>query len=105
MTQLTEKYSARRRRINASHSISEEELQQRRVETEELDRRGSQYLDLIYTRLLKTHYNWCVAIEVDSGYYLLDSNWENLIRRVKIYCPKGKLMMYGINETRTCGQI
>lgn len=105
MTHLTEKRFARRSRIFAQNLISPEQLQQRRVEAEELDKRGSQYFDKIYARLLKTYPNWCIAIEVDSGYYLLDSDWENLIRRVNIYCPKGKLMMYGINETRTCGQI
>lgn len=104
-TLSTKKSSTRRSRIFAKSPISPEQLQQRRIEAEELDQRCSQYFDKIYARLGKTHYNWYVAIEIDSGYYLLDSDWESLIRRVNIYCPKGKLMMYGLNETQTCGQI
>lgn len=90
ITLPSEKPLTRRSRIFAQNPISPEQLQQHRVEAEELDRRGSKYFDKIYTRLGKTHYNWCVAIEIDSGYYLLDSDWENLIRRINIYCPQGK---------------
>ncbi|MGL4499310.1 MAG: hypothetical protein ACRC78_23245 [Planktothrix sp.] len=106
MAPLVAKRTARAMsRIFDFDSFTPEEINRRESEKKELDQRCYKHFEKIRNRLLETHYNWCVAIEPESGYYLLDSNWERLVWRVKIYCPKSQLMLYGINETGTCGQI
>lgn len=105
MTPITLKRSTRRGRIFDFDTLTPEELNRREAQKQELDQRCYWYFDKIRSRLIDTHYNWCIAIEPESGYYLIDSNWESLVWKVKIYCPKSQLMIYGINETGTCGQL
>ncbi|MEA5495829.1 hypothetical protein VB834_24420 [Limnoraphis robusta Tam1] len=106
MTPLTLKQKARRRgRIFDFDPLTPQEIQQWEKEKEKLDEQCYRHFEKIRSRLIETHYNWCVAVEPESGYYLLDKDWENLILRIKIYCPKSHLMIYGINETGTCGRI
>ncbi len=105
MAYLALKRSVRRGRIFDFDTLTPQEVNRREAQREELDTRCYQHFKKIRSRLIHSHYNWCVAVEPESGYYLLDSDWESLVWKVKIYCPKSKLMIYGINETGTCGKL
>jgi hypothetical protein len=105
MAHLALKRSVRRGRIFDFDTLTPQEVNRREVQREELDTRCYQHFEKIRSRLIHSHYNWCVAVEPESGYYLLDSDWETLVWKVKIYCPKSQLMIYGINETGTCGKL
>lgn len=65
----------------------------------------SKYEQKIRPRLIETYYNWFIAIEPESGYYLLDYDLKNLMKRIMIYCPTSQLVTYRINETGACGKI
>ncbi len=105
MTQLVIKRQVRRGRIFDTTPLTPEEINNWRQEGEELHQSCYPVFEKLRSRLISTHYNWFIAIASEGGYYLLDPNFQNLMHRIKIYCPQGKLMTFRINETGICGQI
>ncbi len=56
---------------------------------------------------MKHYYNWFIAIEPESGEYLIDPKLMKLIERVQEkYGDKNvKLTAFRLNETGSCGRI
>lgn len=104
LTDIDPKHPATRR-IFSVNRLSPQEIECRRQAKRQLNLRCRSHFEKIRDRLLQTHYNWSVAIEPESGYYLIDKDWEKLLKRTEIYCPKSEMMIYGINQKGTCGRL
>ena len=54
------------------------------------------------------HYNWFIAIDAETGNYLLDEKFDGLMQKVKVHYPfngKVRLTAFRLNETGYCGLI
>ncbi len=105
MTQLIKASRLTKNRIFSRNSISAEELERRAIERKKRGESCFKIFEKIRPRLIENYYNWFIAIEPESGYYLLDNDLKKLMKRVMIYCPTSQLVTYRINETGACGKI
>ncbi len=57
---------------------------------------------------MSTHYNWLIAIDAETGNYLLDEKFDGLMQKVKVHYPfngKVSLTAFRLNEDGYCGLI
>lgn len=108
MIESTEKRQVRRGRIFPERRSSAEEIAQRIAQRTEFGKRCRQIFDRICPQLMPTHYNWFIAIDAETGNYLLDSKFDGLMQQVKIHYPsngKVRLTTFRLNEQGYCGLI
>ncbi len=108
MTESTQKRQVRRGRIFPGHQSSPENRARRIAEREELGKRCRQIFEQIRPQLMQTHYNWFIAIDAETGNYLLDDKFDGLMQKVKVsYPPNGKVRLttFRLNEEGYCGLI
>ncbi|NER06123.1 MAG: hypothetical protein F6K17_27805 [Okeania sp. SIO3C4] len=105
MTKLIKTSRPQKNRIFSTNSLSAEELEQRAIQRKKRGENCFKIFEKIRPRLIENYYNWFIAIEPESGYYLLDNDLKDLMKRIKIYCPTSQLVTYRVNETGACGKI
>ena len=97
--------ATRRGRIFPEIQWTEQQKAQKRTEREEFYQRCKPIFDKVQPELIKTHYNWYVAIEPDSGEYFLDQDDLVVAQIAHQKYPNAKLHVFRINETGVCGTI
>ena len=74
MTESTAKQPARRGRIFPERTLPPEELARRKAEDEVFYRRCRAIFERVRPDLIKEHYGWYIAVEPNSGDYLIDAD-------------------------------
>ncbi|MFB2939162.1 hypothetical protein ACE1B6_28255 [Aerosakkonemataceae cyanobacterium BLCC-F154] len=108
MTESTQKRQVRRGRIFPEHQSSPEIRAKRIAQREELGKHCRQIFEQIRPQLMLTHYNWFIAIDAETGNYLLDEKFDGLMQKVKANYPyngKVRLTTFRLNEDGYCGLI
>jgi hypothetical protein len=107
MPELSEKPKPRRGRIFPERTIPPEELARRKAERTKLGLRCREIFERLRPELIEKYYNWFIAIEPDSGEYLLDPKLMELIDKVqkKYGDTDAMLTTFRLNETGNCGRI
>jgi hypothetical protein len=115
MSESTQKRQVRRGRIFSEHCHTPEAIAKRqasyalaRSQRQKLGKRCRQIFEQICPQLMLTHYNWFIAIDAETGNYLLDAQFEELMQKVKSYYPangKVRLTVFRLNEKGYCGLI
>ncbi|MEQ9551121.1 hypothetical protein [Coleofasciculus sp. G2-EDA-02] len=107
MTELYNKPKPRRGRLFPEYTIPPEELARRKANRIELGQRCRVIFERVRWELIEKYYNWFIAIEPDSGDYLIDPKLERLIEKgQERYASHDiKLTIFRLNETGTCGKI
>lgn len=107
MTPLPKNRQPRRGRIFPEHTISPEELARRRAKRTELGKRCRVIFERLRPELIGQYYNWFIAIEPNSGDYLIDPKLEGLIQKLRdrYASTDSKLTIFRLNEMGTCGRI
>jgi len=107
MTSLPQKRQARGGRIFPEYTIPPEELARRRAKRIELGKRCRVIFERLRPELIDQYYNWFIAIEPDSGDYLIDPKLEGVIQKgQECYVNTDvKLTIFRLNETGACGRI
>jgi len=107
MTSLPQKNQLRRGRIFPEHTIPPKELARRRTKRNELNQRCRVIFERIRPELIEQYYNWFIAIEPNSGDYLIDPKLEGVIAegRKRYLSNDVKLAIFRLNETGACGSI
>lgn len=105
MTQLSNNRTPRRGRIFPEYNIPPEELARRKAEQNARHQRYREVLDRVLPQLIADHYNWFIIIELDSGDYFIDPDSEVAIKKARQKYPSGRLGVFRLNETGTCGKI
>jgi hypothetical protein len=107
MTQILEKPRPRRGIIFPGRTIPPEELARRKAERTKLGRRCQEIFEHIRPELIENHYNWFIAIDPDSGAYLLDPKFLGLLQKIKDRYDNKNVMLatFCLNETGVCGRI
>ncbi|MEL7037573.1 MAG: hypothetical protein AAFO04_18405 [Cyanobacteria bacterium J06592_8] len=99
MIQTTHKRSdksSKRGRIFKQNLISSEELTKRDREWQLRHQKAKIYFYPLQKRLKLTHWLWYVAIEPETGIYMLDSDFDALVFRIPVYFPNSQLCVYQI---------
>ena len=97
--------TARRGRIFPEIQWTEQQKAQKKAEREEFYQRCKPIFDRVQPDLIKTHYNWYIAIEPDSKEYFLDRDDLVVAQIAHHKYPNAKLHIFRINETGVCGTI
>ena len=107
MTPLSSKRKALRGRIFPEQTIPPEELARRKAERTKLGLRCREIFERLRPELIEEYYNWFIAIEPDSGEYLIDRKFLGIIEKVKEQYSGGdvRLTIFCLNERGSCGRI
>lgn len=97
--------TARRGRIFPEIQWTEEQKAQREAEREAFYQRCKPIFDKVKSELFKTHYNWYITVEPDSGEYFIDKDLEAVWRKCHEKYPGKIHHTFRINETGACGTI
>lgn len=95
----------RRGRIFPDIQWSEERIAHWQAETKALRQRCQSIFDRLQPELIKTHYDWYIAIEPETGSYILERDQMAILKKVPQIYPNAKTFLFRINETGVCGTI
>ncbi|OKH52799.1 hypothetical protein NIES2101_13120 [Calothrix sp. HK-06] len=105
MTEAKTSRTARRGRIFPEIQWTEEQKAKWRAEQEEFYQRALPVFNRVKPELIKTHYNWFIAVEPDSGEYFVDKDSSVASAQCRDKHPGKIPQVFRINETGTCGSI
>jgi hypothetical protein len=105
MTEAKSTHIVRRGRIFPEIQWPEEKQAQWQSERAEFKQRCEQIFQNLQPDLIKTHYNWYLAIEPDSGEYFIDQDALVVAQIAHEKYPTLRLHVFRINETGVCGKI
>ena len=107
MSDLPQKRKPRRGRIFPEYTVPPEEIARRRAERTELGLRCKAIFERIRPELMEKYYNWLIAIEPDTGEYVLDPKLQGLIQKIKERYGDAdvKMTAFRLNEEGYCGRI
>ncbi|MEG4530802.1 hypothetical protein [Microcoleus sp. D2_18a_D3] len=105
MTNVKPNRTVRRGRLFPEIQWSEEKKAQWRAERVAFYQRCKPIFDRLKPELIKTHYNWYMAVEPDSGEYFIDQDDMQVANIAHEKYPKAKLHVFRLNETGVCGTI
>ncbi len=95
----------RRGRIFPEIQWTEEQYAQWKAKQDEFYQRCKPIFDRVQPSLIKTHYNWYMAVEPESGEYFIDMQEMNAIQMSRQKHPKSPVFVFKINETGIAGTI
>ncbi len=104
MMQSTSK-KVRRGRIFPEIQWSEEQKQQWHEDNEALRNRCFPIFERLKKELMKTHYNWYIAIEPKSEDYFIAKNDLEVINNFRKKYHNSPFYLFKINETGAAGTI
>jgi hypothetical protein len=105
MTQLSSNRIPRRGRVFPERQLSPEEKAKYQAEDEAFAQRCRQIYDQIASNLMKSHYDWFIVIEPDSGDYFIDPNKTVAKQKAHEKYPDAMCLVKRLNETGCCGTI
>ncbi|MCC5629923.1 hypothetical protein LC613_18515 [Nostoc sphaeroides CHAB 2801] len=105
MTESTAKQPARRGRIFPERTLTPEELARRKAEDELFYRRCREIFERVRPDLIKEHYGWYIAVEPDSGDYLIDADRMQAHKKSLEKYSNSRHCVFCLNETGTTGTI
>ncbi|MGH2413536.1 MAG: hypothetical protein ACRDEA_07565 [Microcystaceae cyanobacterium] len=94
-----------RTRLFPERKLSQEEIERRQAELRAFRDRCKVIFDHLQPELIKTHYNWYMAVEPDSGDYFIAEDEEVVTQMAHQKHPNARLHVFRINETGVCGTI
>lgn len=105
MTETNETNTARRGRIFPEIQWTTEQLAQWKAKQDEFYQRCKPIFDNVQSSLMKTHYNWYMAVEPESGEYFVNKDEMSAIKMSREKYPKSPVFVFKINETGVAGTI
>ncbi|BAY22441.1 hypothetical protein NIES2100_22040 [Calothrix sp. NIES-2100] len=95
----------RRGRIFPSIQWTQEKKQAWKTSQEEFYQRCKPIFDKVQPELIKTHYNWYMAVEPESREYFVDKDEMTAIKMSRQKHPNCPVFVFKINETGVAGTI
>ena len=99
-------------KLRRNHSISNSkfsptELANHRANRNELGERCRIVFEKLRPQLIKDYENWLIAIEPQTEQYLIASELDELIQKIKQYYPDNevKLTIFKLNQVGSCGKL
>lgn len=105
MTEAKHIRTARRGRIFPQIQWTEEQIAKRQADREAFYQRCKPIFDSVQPELIKTHYNWYITVEPESGDYFVDKDEMTAINMSRQKHPNTPVYIFRINETGVAGTI
>ncbi|WP_293155702.1 MULTISPECIES: hypothetical protein [unclassified Microcoleus] len=105
MTYLNPTRRVPRKRLHAKRILSPEEIAQWYAERAAFRQRCQPIFDRLKPELIKTHYNWYMAVEPDSGEHFIEQDSLAAGKMCRQKHPNAIPHVFRINETGVCGTI
>jgi hypothetical protein len=105
MTEAKPTRTARRGRIFPEIQWTEEQKAKREAEREAFYQRCKPIFDKVQPELIKTHYNWYITVEPNSGDYFIDQDEIAVMNMCRQKHPKAPFYLFQVNETGVSGTI
>jgi hypothetical protein len=105
MTEAKPTGTARRGRIFPEIQWTEEQKAKRQAEREAFYERCKPIFDRVQPEFIKTHYNWYITIEPESGDYFIDKDEIIVMNICRKKHPNAPFYLFQINETGISGTI
>jgi hypothetical protein len=105
MTEAKTTRIVRRGRLFPEIQWSEEKKAEWKAKQQAFYLRCKPIFDRLQPELIKTHYNWYMAVEPDSGDYFLDKDELTAINMSRQKHPTSPVFIFRINETGVAGTI
>ncbi|MBD2774814.1 hypothetical protein [Iningainema tapete] len=105
MTEAKRTRTVRRGRIFPEIQWTEEQKAQWQAEREAFYQRSKPIFDRLKPELIKTHYNWYMAVEPESGEYFIDKDEIVAMNLSRQKHPNAPFFLFRINETGLSGTI
>jgi len=95
----------RRGRLFPEIQWSPEQIAQSQAENEAIYQHCKAIFEQVKPKLIKTHYNWFMAIASNSDEYFIDKDEEVATQLLRHKQPDAIPVLFKINETGACGTI
>jgi hypothetical protein len=95
----------RRGRIFPEIQWSEEKKAQWQAESKAFRQRCEVIFKRVQPELIKTHYNWYISVEPESGDYFIDRDELGAIKLSRNKHPNAPVYIFRVNETGVAGTI
>ncbi|RUS97391.1 hypothetical protein DSM106972_084940 [Dulcicalothrix desertica PCC 7102] len=105
MTESAQKPRARRGRIFPERTITPEELARQEAEGEIYHQRCLAIFERVRPELIDKYYGWYIAVEPDSGEYLIDQDKMQTHKKALEKYPNKDHFVFRLNETGATGRI
>jgi hypothetical protein len=105
MTETKLTRTARRGRIFPEMQWTAEQIAQWRAKQEAFYQRCKPIFDQAQPELIKTHYNWYMAVEPESGEYFVEKDEMTAINMSRQKHPQAPVFIFKVNETGVGGTI
>ena len=105
MTEARSTPKVRRGRIFPEIQWSEEKKAKWKAQQEAFRQRSQVIFDRVKPELIESHYNWYMAVEPDSGNYIVDRDKMAVLEKIRQTYPNTKTFLFRINETGVSGTI
>lgn len=105
MTETKPTRIVRRGRLFPEIQWSPEKIAQWKTEKAVRHQRCQEIFKQVQPELIKTHYNWFMAIEPESGDFFIDRDEEVATQKSCHKHPNAIPVLFKINETGVCGTI
>ncbi|BAZ47422.1 hypothetical protein NIES4103_00230 [Nostoc sp. NIES-4103] len=105
MTEAKSTSTIRRGRIFPEIQWTEEQKVQWKAEREAFKKRCQAIFTQVQPQFIKTHYNWYMAVEPESGEYFINEDALVVAHQAHEKYPNARLHVFQINETGVCGRI
>jgi hypothetical protein len=105
MTEVKLTHTIHRGRIFPEIQWTEAQKAQWRAEQEAFYQRCKPIFNSVQSELIKTHYGWYMAVEPESGDYVVDKDELTAINMSRQKHPNSPVFIFRINETGVAGTI
>ncbi|MEC4812068.1 MAG: hypothetical protein SAK29_02125 [Scytonema sp. PMC 1069.18] len=105
MTEVKSNRTVRRGRIFPEIQWTEEQKAQWRAKQQAFHQRCKVIFDRVQPELIKTHYNWYMTVEPESGDYFIDKDEIVAMNMSRQKHPNAPFFLFRINETGVSGTI
>ncbi|NEP01119.1 MAG: hypothetical protein F6K58_21160 [Symploca sp. SIO2E9] len=105
MTETKPTRQVRRGRIFPEIQWSQEKKAQWRAEKEAFRLRCQPIFERVKSELIKTHYNWYIVVEPESGEYFIGKDEIVATQMSRQKHPNAPVYLFRINETGVSGRI
>ncbi|MEH2361919.1 hypothetical protein [Nostoc sp.] len=105
MTEAKSNRKVCRGRIFPEIQWTQEQKAQWKGEREAFKERCQPIFDQVQQSLIKTHYNWYMAVEPESGEYFINEDALGVAHKADEKYPNARLHVFRINETGVCGRV
>lgn len=99
-----EQNRVRRGRLFPERTLSPEERARQKALDEIYNQRCRAIFERVRPELIDKYYGWYIAVEPDSGEYLIDKNLESAHSTIEKY-PNPNHCVFCLNETGATGRI